>query len=643
MWALILLAVFLSTVVAGFRWQAEAANRTVFLLFDYQQVDAVCRYTGLARQDFLARLKDAGVGAVLVKEPRLFSLDQEPPWNRGPVRLCTGAELSAELGKRNLAGSELDPQKTYFLTPDVQLAEQIREQLAVKVPHLATRLLEANGQWAVETPLARAQLQQLNLGLGFDLFPWEEVAAAGLKVVPQLRPWVAGDADSVREAVQALAPYRDRIALILFDEDRVVGYPRYVPVLAQTLRSLDLPVGMIEFTEQKGLATVVRLVGKRALRVHSLTPEEMKSYTPTRALDRFLLAAAERNHRVLVVRFFLPGEAGISATDLLERNLAYLVSLRKGLMAQGLIPGEAKPFTPFPLPRLLFFGVGLGAWAAAVLLLEALGLSRRALWGLGLAGLAGYVLLWADNSVLARQAAALVAAVSLPVLGVLRYQKAPPQGPGVALARFGLSTVISLAGAAMVVGLLGEVGFMLSLDKFLGTKVAHLAPPLLVGWALWWSFHGGGGSRKQLSSPVTWWQLGGLAVLLGVAYIYTVRTGNEGVNLVFGWEREFRRWLDAMLVVRPRTKEFLLGHPALLLGYYVGHRRYRALLWVAGAIGQASIVNTFAHVHTPLTVALLRVANGLWLGLALGLVAIVVWRWYQRAAGGCRSKKVRAV
>jgi hypothetical protein len=261
---------------------------------------------------------------------------------------------------------------------------------------------------------------------------------------------------------------------------------------------------------------------------------------------------------------------------------------------------------------------------------------------LGFLGLAGYVLLWTDNSVLARQAAALVAAVSLPVLGVLCHREKPPRGLGTALARFALTTVVSLAGAAMVVGLLGEVGFMLSLDKFLGTKAAHLAPPLLVAVALWWSFRGREGSLRDLASPVTWWQLGGLVIILGLAYIYTVRTGNEGVGLVFGWEREFRRWLDAVLVVRPRTKEFLLGHPALLLGYYLGHRRYRALLWVAGAIGQASIINTFAHVHTPLAVALLRVVNGLWLGLALGLVAVLVWRWWLET-NGRRSRSLRTV
>jgi len=91
--------------------------------------------------------------------------------------------------------------------------------------------------------------------------------------------------------------------------------------------------------------------------------------------------------------------------------------------------------------------------------------------------------------------------------------------------------------------------------------------------------------------------------------------------------------LDNLLGVRPRTKEFLLGHPLLLLLFYLGFRdnRFQPLL-LAGVIGQVSLVNTYAHIHTPLLVSLLRSFNGLWLGIIGGLVLIVMWKLGARLA-----------
>ena len=130
--------------------------------------------------------------------------------------------------------------------------------------------------------------------------------------------------------------------------------------------------------------------------------------------------------------------------------------------------------------------------------------------------------------------------------------------------------------------------------------------------------------------------LGGL-MAVAVA-IYVARTGNEGMS-VSGLELQFRSLLDQILGVRPRTKEFLLGHPALLLLLIYGYRDNRFLpLLLLAAIGQASLVNTFAHIHTPLLISLLRACHGLWLGILLGLLVYALiklaTRWGRRFQNG---------
>jgi hypothetical protein len=77
--------------------------------------------------------------------------------------------------------------------------------------------------------------------------------------------------------------------------------------------------------------------------------------------------------------------------------------------------------------------------------------------------------------------------------------------------------------------------------------------------------------------------------------------------------------------VRPRTKEFLIGHPALVVALGLlsaGRREWLPLAMLLGAIGQVSLVNTFCHLHSPLEVSLMRTLWGILIGLLLGAI---VW------------------
>jgi len=128
--------------------------------------------------------------------------------------------------------------------------------------------------------------------------------------------------------------------------------------------------------------------------------------------------------------------------------------------------------------------------------------------------------------------------------------------------------------------------------------------------------------------------------VLGLVAFMIMRSGNESAVEVSGLELKLRALLDQILVVRPRTKEIVFGFPALLMGLsLLLHGRPRtAWVWLTlGAIGLISMTNTFCHLHTPLLVSLLRVANGIWVGLLVGLlwyVAKVVGERLLRSAWG---------
>jgi len=136
--------------------------------------------------------------------------------------------------------------------------------------------------------------------------------------------------------------------------------------------------------------------------------------------------------------------------------------------------------------------------------------------------------------------------------------------------------------------------------------------------------------RELLTKPitVTWIILAAVVGIIG--YYYLSRTGNSGQ--VSSVELVIRHFLESTFGVRPRFKEFLLAHPLLLLGLFLS-LRYRAawLLIIIGSIGQLSMVDTFAHLHTPLYISMIRVLLGLGAGMIIGCILIVAWQLVEGA------------
>ncbi len=177
---------------------------------------------------------------------------------------------------------------------------------------------------------------------------------------------------------------------------------------------------------------------------------------------------------------------------------------------------------------------------------------------------------------------------------------------------------------------------MLRIDQFMGIKVAHLAPILVLAGAfagaIAWKPDTWQAQKRRLSksfgrllaSPILMWQAMGMLALVVVVGLVVARSGNDAGLEVSSIELKLRAILDKVLVVRPRTKEFLIGYPALLIGIALalqGQRRWAAILVTVGSIGLASALNTFCHIHTPLAVTALRTVNGVILGVVVGLIA----------------------
>ena len=387
----------------------------------------------------------------------------------------------------------------------------------------------------------------------------------GLALYWRLDTWVPPD---------AYRTYLDE--LLDYDPDgligaRAVGIPSHeMDTLVQTIRDSNRAmVGWAEFAVLPPWPDNIEPRARQVFRAHLLERAERAKLSEAEALNRYVQAVRERRVRLVEVRASSLDLARQDVSDLqeqLEQNGYPVVASPQP------VPGFANPTSRLgtTIPDSL-------AWLLAVLgPLVGYGLMRRRL---------------AEFMTFGKSAQAWLLASGLSVLG-------------------------GLAAAAV----LSDPSHFLGLHDIPGVRPALLLPIagatlLALGRTSWRDW-------RPLDGIV--WAGVGAALLVAL-----LRSGNFTVLPVPNVELQLRNALENLLVIRPRFKEFLIGHPALVLWASLGALRWRPWavgLLAIGMLGQVSIVNSFLHLHTPLWVTLLRTVHGLWLGLTIGMILVMALR-----------------
>lgn len=614
---LLIIGIVLSVDVGLARIRLEEANRRVELAVEYGEVKRLARWSGLSTGAMLEELAARGATGVLFKEENLSQ------WEAQNVSIKSGEAILLEYGWEQEQVPQLNPQATYLVTQNENTYRRLADQLQYKAPGFQD--FQHDGVYLLTSTLSAAELR--SLGLGFDREGIQAARRAGLNILLQVQNWPMASPEGV-QAVLAQALATEGLTALLFNDAVLPGYPRHREIYRQALSQSRVPVGIIEFFPQQGLNQLILNLDKRAVRVHAIGEQEMTKLTPGKAVERLCLAASERNNRILLTRFFFRPEVN----DWTAYNLDYIASLSGALVKEGFSLGQAEPFGTLRASRLNLLWIGLAVLAGGVMLLAKF-IARRWALLLGALGAAAWVgLLALGLAGSGRLMMALAATVVFPSLSLMTFIRPQRAGLVESIGLWLKTSLFSLVGAVLLVGLLADVSFMLKLDQFRGVKIAHILPLIILVLFCWYRQEGKHW-RKSLQSlwqshiSVGWTTIA--AVLALGLFIYVSRTGNESAA-VSSLELQIRSLLDQWLVVRPRTKEFLIGHPALLLLFYLGYRHQYLPVMILGAIGQISLVNTFAHVHTPVLISLFRALNGLWLGLVIGVLVIAGYRLIAR-------------
>ncbi len=661
---LMVLGVLAGLVATAKRFRVEAHNRRVEIALEWQEVSQLAQSTHTPVLDILHEYKLQGVSTLVLQEDTLTTLEQS-----GAVRL-------ERIEQAN------EPVTTYVTVASPELLQRIAAALEARnvtvtnsnqTPNaVAPTIFTVTKSHDIGSlpfiklfvPVDYIGLRTLGLGL-----PPEGLAAANkanLRIAGRIGNFPGVREDSAEKVVQALV--QQGATTVIFSGEEALGYRGLEKEVANLFRSLDAPAlpnkddenplpplgisyGAVEFGKQKGDEKLSAALHGDFVRVHSIQAAEMGQVDEEEAVERFEKAVRERNIRFCYVRLLT-----FAGKDPVEDNRKFLFKISRGMRRGSALTGgdlsfgAAHHYEETGVPRVLFVLMGLSVAAGVVWMLKTILPLPDAKAGLLLGILALFCALCAwklDET--GRKLVALLAGIVFPTIaclqtfprqGVVGKPLAPLACLGKAVRGIVLASAITAIGIIHVIGLLATRPFMVHASQFLGIKAQHGVPLLLVAlvavaggvalpeetWARW-KARAVGQFQVAMQEPARFGLLIiGIVALAGIMLVIA-RTGNDAGVGVSGAELKGRAVLDRILPVRPRTKEFLVGHPLFILGlawWWRGRRRLGLPCLVFGSLGQVSLLNTFCHIHTPLVISVWRDGIGLLLGVLLGAAIFLV-------------------
>lgn len=612
-WGWIAVGIGLVLMLPGLiqRVDADASNNAYeFVVPDSELVSLL--HAGLEEEDVYEKLQSAGLRSVAVEMETPGDLEDE-----GRILVFDRAEVASQLLAEGSPASDL-PGGTFIA--DLRDDRSVLDRIAAADPSSRVEAITI-GQHELFLVSGVENLE--DLPIGYDLERIAALTSRGLSVVARI-PEDLREPEFGRAELRALNERFgvDRI-MLTGDATPFNGSPGVDAAFAHWLDDRGFALIVIEFANPVGADRYTSTIN-RAIRLHGLDLAHEPSAAD--AIDQGARALKERNIRMLFMR--PPGSRGA------EARFDALMDVMGGIgerAPEHLAVRAAEPFKPLrPGLMTVFGGIAVAAGIGAVM-----GSWISTLVAILLATLGGLVAVTAALSNIGplMDVQRLGVAIAFAVAAV--FAARPTERLAGASIQYLKSMTIVLAGGLALTGLALESRFLAGTADFWGVKALLVAPVAIA--ALWAAY-------RSLREPtfadiqriVQWrvkvWQLAALAIT-GVAVWYLMlRSGNTGAAPE--WELAVRQWLENVLFVRPRTKEALLGFPALLLGVVItASWRHGWWLYVLASVGTASAIDTFAHFHSPLTISLLRTAYGGAFGFLFGVLGVIALRLLSRWLG----------
>ncbi|MBA7583325.1 hypothetical protein ES708_25267 [subsurface metagenome] len=596
--------------------------------------------------ELLAKIKHSGINSIAIHEDSLESLTLS-----GKILYFSDKELN----KLNFFLKSIDPFKkfqpspgeSYIIFNDKNDYLRIKENLQRQLGEDLVRDLSFLPYVGLKVKGSEEKLA--DLGLGFSEEDIDLVRNLGFQVILRLKNFSQINKEDIEFKFKE-SDKAGKISGIIFEGETVLGYPLKENLLftAELLQKKGYPFGIIEFAGQKGIETVAQSASELAVRVHSITKEEMEIISKQKAIERWIRAAKERKVRIFYIKPFMK-----SISNLIEDNISYIRTIKEELEVSDFNTGRASILsTTYREPKIFILLLILGVISGGLILLkDVFNIKKYQEYSLLLLGiLFSLVLFFLNQEIFLIKLMALLAALIFPTLAIINNEKYflennnsklkdtqnfSKNNPSFiqmikeVLSGFFRIILITLSGALLIAALLSNNKFMLGIEQFSGIKISYLAPLLLVLAIMWLKVNKGRLMiLENIKKPILIEHVIIMVFFAVFLVIYISRSGNFSFLPVLSIEEKIRIFLEKTLIARPRNKEFLIGYPALLLAMsmnFLKVKEFKIPIIIIGTVGPVTLINTFCHIHTPFLFSMLRSFNGVWLGLVLGLIAVTIF------------------
>ena len=630
-------------VISWQRYEVEHNAKQVEMVYDYYNVIDSAVEEGKTADELFALYKKSGITSLAI-----YDETPEKLINHNFIRVYRGYDFHF----RNPTVTGIEEEKMYIQpgssTEGAAYFAELKHHLELIYGQEKVRELNANGVDTLEVAGNYSKFMTVPLGI----FKETVKTAASRDFYLVLRPANIPHAskefiDTFFEAMDS----SDKVSAVLFQGKEALGYKEHLDYVSNQLNQRHVPLVLIEaqnqlgFEPQAGLLDLAKKSNYDLVRLYAMSKDELIKINQKEASSRFYISDIERNIRM---NLFPSYKFAADGKSLSETNASYIQGVTQRLENHGFTVGKASVMAPYFPSNALRSLAMMGALSLVVttLLLLLSGLKKWSYYieVLGLVGTQG--LYWVLHMNLVLQLLALGAAVCTPVVVVTLFLNYCVKRKDMAFSEIGwgklfLESVailwgaglLSLMGAAFVSGLLGDIRYFLEMEIFRGVKATFVLPLVLISVVYIQKFPFFGktvSSDKDFVSFVKKFchiqiKLGllvGLGLLAIVGFVFIGRSGNNGAP-VPQFEIALRRFLEDMMYARPREKEFLFGHPAVLVSLAAFYRKWPQILHyfliVAVTIGQGSMVETFAHMRSPFILSFIRGLDG----LAAGTLSMV--------------------
>ncbi len=674
----VLIAVILVGLVCALwvnwnRHVIEQRNNTVEMAMEYENLRKLAALEGLPEEVVLKKFQDAGINSLMVFDTTLERLAK-----MGAIKLATGEELRKVKALGSDAGvfanvKDVQENAVYIAEGNDKVAfEEAWEDLRTRYGAERARMISSNPP-VIEALGSTALVAEdnykdprgiLQSPLGLSSSELRKIKDLGFNVIVRPQNFVNVNEEKIDSIFNRIAKSGVEVNAYMPAGREVVGYPNKIDYMAKKLDGRKLIMlehyTQLQFAKIDGLVPLAEALNYKAARSYVIDSLEQKKITVGEGLRRWALTDEERNVRVNYIRPYLISENG---QDLLTMNLQYVKNITANVKARGFEIGEAGLFEaepsavkngytgPYFPNKFAFVIIGAAVLAGAVIylaqLVELSNSRQIILWGL--LSLVMAVVLLVGRGLVMRQALAFGAAVFFPVLSmnvILDIWDKARTGSVSALKvilnstwQLALAVLMSLVGGMYLAAILADSRFLLEIDIYRGVKLTFVMPLVLmtVLYVKRYDMLGvmGAGVKTAVSrvndllnKPITFKHIALLGVLGIILLYFVARSGHSAGVPVAAIEVKMRLFLEQLMYARPRQKEFMIGHPAFFLAayaaYYNAPRLLQYALTCGAVIGQASLVQTFCHMRTPVFMSTIRAIDGYAMGAVIGIILVAV-------------------